>query len=77
MEFCGWAVENIQKMPLLEGVGPVPVGVFAGLQEWSCPCGGFPAVPQGLMVGWTWPKKIKALHLVDGSSRPMRARSAA
>ena len=31
LEFCGWAVENTQKMPLLEGVGPVPVGGFAGL----------------------------------------------
>ena len=31
VEFCGWAVENPQKMPLLEGVGPVPVGGFAGL----------------------------------------------
>ena len=31
--------------------------------EWSCPCGGFPAISQGQMMGWTWPWKTKALHM--------------
>ena len=53
--------------PLLEGVGPGIVGGLQGLnkflQEWSCPCGGFPSISQGQMVDWTWPRELKALHV--------------
>ena len=55
------------KDPLLEGVGPGIVGGLQGLnkflQEWSCPCGGYPAISQGQMVDWTWPRERKALHV--------------
>ena len=48
--------------PLLEGVDPAPVIPL----EWSCPCGGSPTISQGQMVDWTWPWKIKALHMFLG-----------
>ena len=62
----GWAV-NTEKIPSLKGWTQCLWGFCGSLiknpQEWSCPCGSFPAISQGQMMDWTWSWKIKALNM--------------
>ena len=64
LQSCGWTV-NATKISLKGW--PRTCGGFCRslktLQEWSCLCGGFPAISQGQTMDWTWPWKIKALHV--------------
>ena len=56
-----------QRSPPWRG-GPSACGGLCGSliktpQRRRCPCGGFPAISHGQTVDWTWPWKIKALHM--------------
>lgn len=53
---------------LLEGIGLVPVGCFCVSLMQSCrggvsPAEAFFAISKGHRVAWSYPWKIKALHL--------------
>ena len=56
-----------QKSPSWRGRPRACEGFWGSIiktpQEWSFPCWGFPAISQGQMADWTWPWKIKALHM--------------
>lgn len=71
---------NTTKIPLLDGVGLVPVGVFCRAQagnrneRWSCPCEGLSCNLTRTQCGLALPMEDKDPVLVGGSSSPMRGK---